>query len=131
MPIGSSSAVRTRASLMALGNAEGQGSITAAACHVTGLNQAITVSDEGGSVSAETLHGMIQINADIVPGDSAGRWPARPASSAWTPRATTPATTSRLPRQVVAPHQGRGRGQRMVLEPDPDDFEIERRLGRG
>ena len=48
---------------MAPGNAEGQGSITAAACHVTGLNQVITVSDVGGPVSAGTLHGMIQTNA--------------------------------------------------------------------
>ena len=63
MPIGSSSSVRTGASVVALGNAEGQGSITAAACHVTGLNQVITVSDVGGPVSAETLHGMIQTNA--------------------------------------------------------------------
>jgi len=51
MPIGSSSSIRTGASVVALGNAEGQGSITAAAGHVTGLNQDITVSDEGGSVS--------------------------------------------------------------------------------
>jgi S1-C subfamily serine protease len=55
-----------------MGNAEGQGSITAAVGHVTGLNQSITASDEGGSVSTETLHGMIQTNADIVPGDSGG-----------------------------------------------------------
>ena len=51
MPIGSSSSIRTGASVVALGNAEGQDSITAAARHVTGLNQVITVSDEGGSVS--------------------------------------------------------------------------------
>jgi hypothetical protein len=63
MPIGSSSSVRTGASVVALGNAEGQGSITAAAYHVTGLNQVITVSDVGGPVSAGTLHGMIQTNA--------------------------------------------------------------------
>jgi len=63
MPIGSSSSIRTGASVVALGNAEGQGSITAAAGHVTGLNQVITVRDEDGSVSAETLHGMIQTNA--------------------------------------------------------------------
>jgi hypothetical protein len=63
MPIGSSSSVRTGASVVALGNAEGQGSITAAACHITGLNQVITVSDVGGPVLAGTLHGMIQTNA--------------------------------------------------------------------
>jgi len=39
MPIGSSSSIWTGASVVAPGNAEGQGSITAAAGHVTGLNQ--------------------------------------------------------------------------------------------
>jgi hypothetical protein len=39
---------------------------------VTALNQTITASDEGGSTSSETLHGMIQTNADIVPADSGG-----------------------------------------------------------
>ena len=62
-----------------MGNAEGQGSITAAVGHVTGLNQSITASDEGGSVSTETLHGMIQTNADIVPGDSGGPLASGPA----------------------------------------------------
>ncbi|HYB47437.1 MAG TPA: trypsin-like serine protease, partial [Streptosporangiaceae bacterium] len=57
---------------VALGNAEGQGSISATAGHVTALNQTISASDEGGSTSSETLHGMIQTNADIVPGDSGG-----------------------------------------------------------
>jgi S1-C subfamily serine protease len=57
---------------VAMGNAEGQGSITAAIGHVTGLNQTITASDEGGSVSTETLHEMTQTNAGSVPGDSGG-----------------------------------------------------------
>jgi len=58
--------------VVALGNAEGQGSITATAGHVTALDQTITASDEGGSTASETLTGMIQTNADIVPGDSGG-----------------------------------------------------------
>jgi S1-C subfamily serine protease len=39
---------------------------------VTALNQTITASDEGGQISSETLHDMIQSNADIVQGDSGG-----------------------------------------------------------
>jgi len=57
---------------VALGNAGGQNSITAAAGQVTALNQTITASDEAGSTNSETLHGMIQVNADIVAGDSGG-----------------------------------------------------------
>ena len=58
--------------VVALGNAEGQGTITATPGRVTALGQTITASVEGGSTAAETLHGMIQTNADIVPGDSGG-----------------------------------------------------------
>jgi S1-C subfamily serine protease len=72
VPIGNSSAVRAGQTVVALGNAEGQGSITTTAGRITGLNQTITASDDGGSTSSETLHGMIQTNADIVPGDSGG-----------------------------------------------------------
>jgi S1-C subfamily serine protease len=72
VPIGNSSSARAGQAVVAMGNAEGQGSITATAGRVTGLNQAITASDEGGSVSSETLYGMIETNADIVPGDSGG-----------------------------------------------------------
>jgi S1-C subfamily serine protease len=72
VPIGSSSAVRDGEQVVALGNAGGQGSITATAGQVTGLDQTITASDEGGSTTSETLYGMIQTNADIVPGDSGG-----------------------------------------------------------
>ena len=71
-PIGNSSAAKAGDAVVALGNAEGQGKITAAAGHVTALNATITASDEAGSTSAETLHGMIQTNADIQPGDSGG-----------------------------------------------------------
>ena len=37
---------------------------------VTELKQTITVSNEGGSTASGTLDGMIQANADVVPGDS-------------------------------------------------------------
>ena len=72
VPIGNSSSVKPGQAVVALGNAGGQGSITATAGHVTALNQTITASDEGSSTASETLHGMIQTNADIVPGDSGG-----------------------------------------------------------
>jgi S1-C subfamily serine protease len=57
---------------VALGNAEGRGTITAKPGRVTALNQTITAGESGGSMNSETLHGMIQTNADIVPGDSGG-----------------------------------------------------------
>jgi S1-C subfamily serine protease len=72
VPIGDSSSVKAGETVVALGNAEGQNIIKTAAGHVTGLNQTITASDEAGSTTSETLHGMIQVNADIVPGDSGG-----------------------------------------------------------
>jgi S1-C subfamily serine protease len=72
VPIGNSASVKTGQAVVALGNAEGQGAITSTAGQVTALNQTITASDDGGSTSSETLTGMIQTNADIVPGDSGG-----------------------------------------------------------
>jgi len=72
VPIGNSSSVKIGNAVVALGNAEGQGRITAAAGQVTGLNQTITASEEGSSTASETLTGMIQTDADIVPGDSGG-----------------------------------------------------------
>jgi len=72
VPIGNSSSVKAGNPVVALGNAEGQGKITATAGHITALNATITASDEAGSTSTETLHGMIQTNADIMPGDSGG-----------------------------------------------------------
>ena len=58
--------------VVALGNAGGKGGApSVAAGKVTGLNQAITASDEGGS-NAEHLTGMIETNANIQPGDSGG-----------------------------------------------------------
>jgi len=72
VPVGNSSAVKAGTSVVALGNAGGQGSVTATSGQVTGLDQSITASDEGGSTASETLYGMIQTNADIVAGDSGG-----------------------------------------------------------
>jgi S1-C subfamily serine protease len=72
VPIGDASKVKTGAAVMALGNADGRSAIVPASGQVTGLNQTITASDQGGTVKSETLHGMIQTNADIVAGDSGG-----------------------------------------------------------
>ena len=72
VPIGNSSSVNVGNAVVALGNAEGRGTITAKPGQVTALNQTITASDDGGSTASEILHGMIQTNADVVPGDSGG-----------------------------------------------------------
>jgi S1-C subfamily serine protease len=72
VPIGNSSSVKIGNAVVALGNAEGRSRITAAPGEVTGLNQTITASEEGSSTASETLSGMIQTDADIVPGDSGG-----------------------------------------------------------
>ncbi len=72
VPIGDSSTVKTGANVVALGNAEGQSQIVPASGQVTGINQTITASDQGGTVKSETLHGMIETNANIVAGDSGG-----------------------------------------------------------
>ena len=72
VPVGNSTAVKAGEAVVALGNAGGQNTITVAAGQVTALNQTITASEEAGSTSSETLHGMIQANAAIVAGDSGG-----------------------------------------------------------
>ena len=72
VPIGDSSKVKVGDAVVALGNAEGQSQIVPASGQVTGINQTITASDQGGTVKSETLHGMIQTNADVVAGDSGG-----------------------------------------------------------
>ncbi|HLI40922.1 MAG TPA: trypsin-like peptidase domain-containing protein [Streptosporangiaceae bacterium] len=69
---GNSADVKVGDPVLAMGDAEGQGTIVPAAGRVTALNQTITASDSGGTISSETLHGMIETNADIVSGDSGG-----------------------------------------------------------
>jgi S1-C subfamily serine protease len=70
VPLGNSSAVRFGDDVVAMGNAGGTGTITSATGSITGLDQAITASDNGES--AEHLTGMLQTDADIVRGDSGG-----------------------------------------------------------
>jgi S1-C subfamily serine protease len=72
VPLGDSTTVKVGNSVVAMGNAEGQNEIVPAVGQVTALNQTITASDEGGQISSETLHNMIETNADIVQGDSGG-----------------------------------------------------------
>ncbi len=71
-PIGDSSTVQVGDSITALGNAEGrEGAPAVAKGEVTALGQSITASDQTGQ-GLETLNGMIQTNAPILPGDSGG-----------------------------------------------------------
>ncbi len=69
---GNSSDVTTGDAVVALGNAGGKGGTpSVAAGTITGLNQAITASDESSGTS-ENLTGMFETNADIQAGDSGG-----------------------------------------------------------
>jgi S1-C subfamily serine protease len=69
----SSASVSVGEKVVALGNAEGKGGTPAKAVgKVTGLGRTITASDEGSGSNSERLHGMIQTNAPIQPGDSGG-----------------------------------------------------------
>jgi S1-C subfamily serine protease len=72
VPLGNSSAVRDGDDVVAMGNADGTGTITTTTGAITGLNQAITASDDGSGESAEHLTGMLQTDAQIIKGDSGG-----------------------------------------------------------
>jgi S1-C subfamily serine protease len=70
--LGDSSSLQVGDAIVAMGNAGGKGGQpTVVSGSVTGLNQQITASDQDGS-NAETLHGLVQIDANIQPGDSGG-----------------------------------------------------------
>ena len=72
VPVGNSAAVKDGEQVVALGNAEGQGTVIPAAGQVTGTGKSITAADQGGNAATETLHGIIATSAGIVPGDSGG-----------------------------------------------------------
>ena len=57
--------------ITAVGNASGGGVLVAAEGTITELESSVTTSSSGGSES-QTLDGMIEINADVVSGDSGG-----------------------------------------------------------
>jgi S1-C subfamily serine protease len=70
--IGDSSNASVGEDVVGIGNAGGTGGTpSAAGGTVTALNQAITASDEGDG-SSEQLTGLIETNANIMPGDSGG-----------------------------------------------------------
>jgi S1-C subfamily serine protease len=71
VPIGNSGSVKVGDGVVAMGNADGTGKISTVTGTITGLNRSITASDDGTDQS-ENLTGMIQTNADIIPGDSGG-----------------------------------------------------------
>jgi len=72
IPLGDSDSVKVGDQVAAIGNAGGAGGTPSVATgRVTALDQQITASDEDGS-NAETLTGMIQVDANVVPGDSGG-----------------------------------------------------------
>jgi S1-C subfamily serine protease len=70
--IGDSSQVMTGTPVLAIGNEAGQGgSPTVAPGVISGLNRTIEATDQSAGIN-EILHGMLQTNADIRPGDSGG-----------------------------------------------------------
>ncbi|MFD1721961.1 S1C family serine protease [Amnibacterium endophyticum] len=66
-----STAATTGQAVTAVGNAGGTGELTAASGTVTALGRTITTQAEGAAAS-ETLHGLIEHDADVVAGDSGG-----------------------------------------------------------
>lgn len=70
--IGDASSLSVGDRVIAVGNALGQGgALTASQGVVTGLDVSVTASDASGA-NSETLSGLIQVEASIVPGDSGG-----------------------------------------------------------
>src|SRR5215831_14972452 len=70
--VGDSSKVTLHSQVVALGNAGGAGGPpTVTSGSITALNRTITASD-AGSGDSETLHNMLQTNAQIAEGDSGG-----------------------------------------------------------
>ncbi len=72
VPLGDSGKVKVGDAVTALGNAGGRSQIVSAPGRITGVDKTITASDQGGSVTSETLHGMFQTDAGVVSGDSGG-----------------------------------------------------------
>ncbi len=68
--LGDSSKLTTGQAVKAVGNAGGTGTLASASGTITGLERAITVSDDQGG--SERLTGLIETNAALEPGDSGG-----------------------------------------------------------
>ena len=72
IPLGDSDTVTVGDPVAAIGNAGGRGGEPSVATgEVVALGRRITASDADGS-NSETLRDMIQVDADVVPGDSGG-----------------------------------------------------------
>ena len=69
--VGDSSDVKVGDAVVGVGNAGGTGTLRASKGAVTALNQSITATDESGQ-AGERLTDLIQVNADIISGDSGG-----------------------------------------------------------
>ncbi len=70
-PLGDSDKAKVGDAIVGLGNAGGTGTPTPAPGRITALNRSITASDESAGAS-EQLTGLIQVAANIQPGDSGG-----------------------------------------------------------
>ncbi|VTR78502.1 S1C family serine protease [Cellulomonas hominis] len=70
-PLDDDDAVALGDAVTAVGNAEGGGVLIAADGSVTGLEESITTQSEGAS-AGESLTGLIEVDADVVSGDSGG-----------------------------------------------------------
>lgn len=68
--LGNSSTVRRGHAVTAVGNAGGTGTLVTSRGSVTALDRTITVRDEQGGTAR--LRGLIQIDAELQPGDSGG-----------------------------------------------------------
>ena len=71
--IGNSAAVRVGAPVVAIGNALGLGGKPRAISGtITAVSRSITAQDSLGTTQNETLHNLLETDAQIVPGDSGG-----------------------------------------------------------
>jgi S1-C subfamily serine protease len=69
--IGSTQAAAVGDAVTSIGNAEGTGNLVAATGPVSAIDQSITVSSDVTGIP-DTLYGLIEVNADVVSGDSGG-----------------------------------------------------------
>ena len=72
VPVGNSSLAKVGQPVVAMGNALGHSAVITSPGKLTKLNQTILASDEVGSTTSETLHGMLQADDGLVAGDSGG-----------------------------------------------------------
>jgi S1-C subfamily serine protease len=71
IPLGDSDTVTTGQPVVGIGNAGGSGTLSIVTGTVTDTSRSITASDQSGA-SSEQLSGMIEVQAQIMAGDSGG-----------------------------------------------------------